>query len=78
MRWPAVQKCCNERQNQVSILKYTLQALIPGGTLALSGLRCDTASFPLPDYVWKEIKMAGISLYANRYPTAIDLIASGE
>ena len=51
---------------------------MPGGTLALSGLRCDTASFPLPDYVWKEIKMVGISLYANRYPAAIDMIASGK
>ena len=51
---------------------------MPGGTLALAGLRCDEASFPLPDYVWKEIKMVGISLYANRYPTAIDMIASGK
>ena len=45
--------------------------------MALVGLRSNEAVFPLVDTVFKEITMIGISVYANRFPTALEMLASG-
>ena len=57
---------------------YNFQATRPGGCIALVGLRSNEAVFPLVDTVLKEIKMIGISVYANRFPTTLEMLASGK
>ena len=38
----------------------------------------DLTHVPLVDVVFKEIQLKGVAGFANRYPTALDLVASGK
>ncbi len=56
-----------------------IRALAPAGTAVLIGMApTDTVQIPVGAIQGKELWLTGTFRYANTYPTAIDLIASGK
>ena len=45
--------------------------------MALVGMRANEVTIPLVDIVSQEIELIGVSTYANRFPTALEYLASG-
>lgn len=54
-----------------------MKHLAPAARVVLIGMGADTVSIDVPLVQGKEISISGIFRYANTYPTALDLIASG-
>lgn len=54
-----------------------MQHLAPAARVVLIGMGADTVSIDVPLVQGREISIAGIFRYANTYPTALDLIATG-
>lgn len=55
-----------------------IRALRPNGRAVLVGMGGDTVTIPLGHLQTKEIWLTGTFRYANTWPTAIDLVASGR
>lgn len=55
-----------------------LRALTAGGTAVLVGLGADELTIPLPVLQDRELTVTGSFRYANTWPVAIDLAASGK
>ncbi|CAK8680365.1 unnamed protein product [Clavelina lepadiformis] len=61
-----------------SALQTGIYATISGGCLALVGLGADTANVPLVNAAVREVDIVGVMRYCNTYPTAIQMLASGQ
>ena len=46
--------------------------------MSLVGCISDEVTFPLMDAIFKETKITALGAYANRYPIALAMVASGE
>ncbi|XP_035668185.1 sorbitol dehydrogenase-like [Branchiostoma floridae] len=57
---------------------WVFQATEPGGVLMIVGLGRPMATIPLLDAALKEVDIRGNLRYANDYPTALAMIASGQ
>lgn len=58
-------------------LSQGIDAMAPAGRVVLVGMGADDVSIPVPQVQGKELWIGGIFRYANSYPTALRLIASG-
>ena len=54
-----------------------MQTLAPAGRVALIGMGADTVSIDVPLVQGRELVISGVFRYANTYPLALQLIASG-
>ncbi|MDM4763802.1 NAD(P)-dependent alcohol dehydrogenase [Galbitalea sp. SE-J8] len=54
-----------------------IASLAPAGRAVLIGMGADTVSIEVPVVQGRELTISGIFRYANTYPTALELIASG-
>lgn len=55
-----------------------LEALVPAGRAVLVGMGGDTLDLPLSRVQERELLVTGVFRYANTWPTAITLVASGK
>lgn len=60
-----------------SAVQSGLRALAPAGRAVLVGMGADDVSISVPLVQGRELSITGVFRYANTYPTALDLIASG-
>lgn len=60
-----------------SALSAGITAMAPAGRVVLVGMGADEVSISVPQVQGKELWIGGIFRYANSYPTALQLIASG-
>jgi L-iditol 2-dehydrogenase len=58
-------------------LRGGMNALAPAGRVVLVGMGADTVSIDVPLVQGRELTISGIFRYANTYPLALSLIASG-
>ncbi|SJM49004.1 Sorbitol dehydrogenase [Arthrobacter rhombi] len=58
-------------------LDHGLRALAPAGRAVLVGMGADEVSVSVPLIQGRELTISGVFRYANTYPTALGLIASG-
>ena len=54
-----------------------MQAMARAGRVALVGMGADTVSIDVPVVQGRELTISGVFRYANTYPLALQLIASG-
>jgi L-iditol 2-dehydrogenase len=54
-----------------------MHALAPAGRVALVGMGADSVSIDIPVVQGRELTISGVFRYANTYPLALQLIASG-
>jgi len=54
-----------------------IRAMAPAGRVALVGMGADSVSIEVPVIQGRELTISGIFRYANTYPLALQLIASG-
>jgi len=59
-------------------IQATFYATISGGVVVLVGLGRPLASLPIVNAAVREIDIRGVFRYANCYPAALSLIASGR
>lgn len=59
-------------------VKQGISALKPGGVAVLVGMGADEIALPVSTIQNRELVITGIFRYANTWPTAIALVASGE
>ncbi|AZH79319.1 NAD(P)-dependent alcohol dehydrogenase [Microbacterium sp. Y-01] len=52
--------------------------LAPAARVVLVGMGADTVSLELPSFQGREVTLAGVFRYANTYPAALALIATGQ
>ncbi|WP_404385750.1 NAD(P)-dependent alcohol dehydrogenase [Knoellia locipacati] len=55
-----------------------IRVAAPAGRVVLIGMGGDTVALPLGDVQNRELWVTGVFRYANTWPTAIDLVASGR
>ena len=55
-----------------------MQRLAPRGRCVLVGMGADTIALPVPLVQGRELRITGTFRYANTWPTAIELVASGR
>ncbi|MFC5500719.1 NAD(P)-dependent alcohol dehydrogenase [Lysinimonas soli] len=55
-----------------------IHAVRPGGRVVLVGMGAPTVSIPVPLIQNRELIVTGVFRYANTWPTAIELVASGR
>ncbi|MEO6021402.1 MAG: NAD(P)-dependent alcohol dehydrogenase [Knoellia sp.] len=55
-----------------------IRVAAPAGQVVLIGMGGDTVALPLGDVQNRELWVTGVFRYANTWPTAIDLVASGR
>jgi L-iditol 2-dehydrogenase len=54
-----------------------MRAMAPAGRVALVGMGADSVSIEVPVIQGRELTISGVFRYANTYPLALQLIASG-
>jgi len=67
-----------ECTGQETCLQTAVYATKPGGTILVVGMGPQLSKVPIMEAVVKEIVIQGVFCYANCYPTAISLLASGR
>ncbi|MCX6421781.1 MAG: NAD(P)-dependent alcohol dehydrogenase [Actinobacteria bacterium] len=67
-----------ECSGAVAAIRTGLDCLKPGGTAVLVGMGADEATLPITKIQVKELIITGTFRYANSYPQAIALAASGR
>nr|XP_042895573.1 sorbitol dehydrogenase-like isoform X2 [Parasteatoda tepidariorum] len=58
-------------------IKLSIKVTKSGGVVALVGLGASEMNLPIIEVVTKELDIQGIFRYANCYPTALEMLASG-
>jgi L-iditol 2-dehydrogenase len=58
--------------------EQTFDIVKPGGRVAWVGMAGETAAVPFQKFQVKELMVTGVFRYANRFPVAVDLLASGR
>lgn len=69
--------CLIECSGAESALHQGLPAMAPAGTVVMVGMGTDTLALPVPLVQSRELVITGTFRYANTYPSAIELAASG-
>ncbi|MHA7874263.1 NAD(P)-dependent alcohol dehydrogenase [Roseivivax sp.] len=70
--------CLFEASGAAPVFPRLTEPLRPGGTLVLVGMPVDPVPVDIVSWQAKEIRVETVFRYANMYPRAIELIASGR
>ncbi|MCE0504116.1 NAD(P)-dependent alcohol dehydrogenase [Roseivivax sp. GX 12232] len=70
--------CLFEASGAAPVFPRLTETLRPGGTLVLVGMPVDPVPVDIVSWQAKEIRVETVFRYANMYPRAIELIASGK
>ncbi|KAG8233802.1 hypothetical protein J437_LFUL008022 [Ladona fulva] len=69
---------CIECSGAESCIRLSILAVKSGGTIVLVGLGPPEVKVPLVNACTREVEIKGVFRYANDYPLALELVASGK